>query len=444
MSMEVKERQSARKKHVPEGWSVYKINELLVRLKNPVNVKDDETYREIGIRSHGKGIFYKESITGKDLGGKSVFWIEPDCFIVNIVFAWEMAVAKTTNRELGFIASHRFPMYRPVESKLSIDFITHFFKSSKGKHLLKLASPGGAGRNKTLGQKEFAETEVTIPISVNEQKGIANVLSTWDEAIELKEKLIELKKEQRKGLMQKLLTGQIRWNDRERCTTEEVQDRIAMISRGEVPEGYMDTKAGILPEEWTVKKLKEISKRIQRKNEGKEDKPVLTISSLSGFLNQSDRFSKVIAGENLSKYTLIKKNEFAYNKGNSKTYPCGCIFRLEDYEEALVPNIYYSFQIVEGETEFYKHYFASGKMNRHLGKVINTGVRNDGLLNVDASDFFNIPVVCPPKHEQLKIAEVLTNAGNEIDCLEKEVVSIKEQKRGLMQLLLTGKLRVKV
>lgn len=291
---------------------------------------------------------------------------------------------------------------------------------------------------------ELKKMRLLIPSKEEEQQKIASILSTWDKAIELKDKLIEQKKGQKKGLMQKLLTGQIRWNDREKYTEEELQERLAMISRGEVPEGYKDTKAGILPEEWMATKLKKISKRVQRKNEGKADKPVLTISSLSGFLNQSDRFSKVIAGENLSKYTLIKKNEFAYNKGNSKTYPCGCVFRLDDYEEALVPNVYYSFQIVEGDTEFYKHYFASGKLNRHLGKVINTGVRNDGLLNLDVNDFFNIPVVCPPKHEQAKIAEILTNAIKEIDYLEREVASIKEQKKGLMQLLLTGRVRVKV
>ena len=54
-------------------------------------------------RSHGKGIFYKEPVTGAALGNKSVFWIEPDCFIVNIVFAWEQAIGKTTQSEVGMI-----------------------------------------------------------------------------------------------------------------------------------------------------------------------------------------------------------------------------------------------------------------------------------------------------------------------------------------------------
>lgn len=305
------------------------------------------------------------------------------------------------------------------------------------------SSARGNANQASITLEDLFAFEIPIPPPEEQQK-IASILSIWDKAIELKEKLIEQKKERKKGLMQKLLMGQIRWNDREKYTEGEIQERLEMIKGGEVPVGYKDTKVGILPEEWMVAKLKKISKRMLRKNEGKEEYPVLTISSLSGFLNQSDRFSKVIAGENLSKYILIKKNEFAYNKGNSKTYPCGCIFRLEDYDEAVIPNVYYSFQIIEGDTEFYKHYFISGKLNRHLTRVINTGVRNDGLLNLDVNDFFDIPVACPPKNEQRKIAEVLSLAVEEIQCLEREVDSLKKQKKGLMQLLLTGKVRVKV
>lgn len=128
----------------------------------------------------------------------------------------------------------------------------------------------------------------------------------------------------------------------------------------EVIEGYKESKLGIIPSDWRVKKLKEISKRVLRKNDG-EPHDVLTISSLGGFLNQTDRFSRVIAGENLAKYILLRKYEFAYNKGNSKAYPFGCVFRLEDYEKALVPNVYYCYKIVEGMSEFYKHYFIAGQ-----------------------------------------------------------------------------------
>ncbi|MED1489727.1 restriction endonuclease subunit S [Bacillus smithii] len=205
--------------------------------------------------------------------------------------------------------------------------------------------------------------------------------------------------------------------------------------------GYQKTKIGTIPKDWKVKKLKDISNRVQRKNDGKSHN-VLTISSKGGFLNQTERFSKVIAGENLAKYILLRKNEFAYNKGNSKTYPYGCIYRLEDYEEVLVPNVYYCFEIREGVTEFYKHYFIAGKLNKFLARVINTGVRNDGLLNLNVTDFFDVPVAAPPIKEQQKIASILSTWDKAIELKEKLIEQKKQQKKGLMQKLLTGEVRL--
>ena len=166
-------------------------------------------YQQIGIRSHTKGIFYKEKVSGAELGDKSVFWIEPDCFIVNIVFAWEHAIAKTTENEIGMIASHRFPMFKPKEGVMNLDYLLYFFKSLRGKHLLGLASPGGAGRNKTLGQSEFVKLQIPVP-SIEEQTAIAQVLQAADKEIQLLKTKTEKLRGQKKGMMQVLLTGKKR------------------------------------------------------------------------------------------------------------------------------------------------------------------------------------------------------------------------------------------
>ena len=134
-------------------WRTVSIGDILERQAVPINVDGNELYREIGIRSHGKGLFHKDPVTGEELGNKSVFEIIPDCLVLNIVFAWERAVAKTTSNEIGMIASHRFPMYKPKEGVLNLDYIVRYLITDKGKRLLELASPGGAGRNRTLGQK---------------------------------------------------------------------------------------------------------------------------------------------------------------------------------------------------------------------------------------------------------------------------------------------------
>lgn len=111
--------------------SIFRVNDIVNRVKKPVTVEKNTIYEEIGIRSHGKGIFYKPSRIGESLGNKSVFWIVPDVFIVNIVFAWERAVARTTKNEIGKIASHRFPMYQPNAGITDLDFLVTFFRQSE-------------------------------------------------------------------------------------------------------------------------------------------------------------------------------------------------------------------------------------------------------------------------------------------------------------------------
>lgn len=185
-------------------WQKRKVSDLLIKSVRPVDVDVETTYQEIGIRSHGKGIFHKELVCGKALGDKRVFWVEDDAFVVNIVFAWEQAVAVTSAAEKGMIASHRFPMYVAQKGKSDVDFIRYFFLTKKGKELLEIASPGGAGRNKTLGQKDFENLEFLSPENVEEQAEIARCLSSLDNLITAQSQKIAALKTHKQSLMQQL------------------------------------------------------------------------------------------------------------------------------------------------------------------------------------------------------------------------------------------------
>ena len=267
-----------------------------------------------------------------------------------------------------------------------------------------------------LTKEKLSALPVKLP-PLPEQQKIAKILTTWDKAINATERLIDNSKQQKKALMQQLLTGKKRLLDDE----------------GKRFEG-----------EWLTKKLVDITTRIQRKSDG-NDHPILTISSLSGFMTQKERYSRFMAGESLKKYVLLKNGEFAYNKGNSKTYQFGCIFKLEDFETGLVPNIYVCFKINNGLCEdFYKYLFEADYLKPQLGRLVNTGVRNDGLLNIRPDEFLNTTVPVPPIDEQQKIAAVLTNASREIELLEQQLADLQQEKKALMQQLLTGKKRVLV
>lgn len=196
---------------IPEEWDVRQIGKVFKQVRKPVSVEKESHYQEIGIRSHGKGIFHKDKIIGEKLGNKRVFWIEPNCLILNIVFAWERAVAVTSNQEKGMIASHRFPMFKPDEGRILLPFIILYFHSLEGMHALGSISPGGAGRNKTLSQKAFLKLPIPVPPLV-EQTRIAEAISKIDNALGMEKQKLESLNRTKRGLMQDLLTGRVRVN----------------------------------------------------------------------------------------------------------------------------------------------------------------------------------------------------------------------------------------
>lgn len=193
-------------------WEQKPFGKLTTRVSNPVDVEPTKLYQQIGIRSHGKGIFHKELVDGKTLGNKRVFWVKENVLVVNIVFAWEQAVAKTTEREIGLIGSHRFPMYEPIKNVSDLDYLLHFFLTKKGKAKLELASPGGAGRNKTLGQKEFENLKLQIP-SYQEQKKIASFLTLINKKIFQLTERKNLLEQYKRGVMQKIFLQELRFKD---------------------------------------------------------------------------------------------------------------------------------------------------------------------------------------------------------------------------------------
>ena len=147
---------------LPRDWTLRRMRSLVQRVRRPVSVRPDTEYREIGIRSWGKGIFHKNSVPGAVLGEKNVFRIEPGDFVLNIVFAWEGAVSVVSENETGMIASHRFPTFRP-SPEVDVDYLLMVFQSQQGRRLMEVNSPGAAGRNRTLRIDQFLDEEIPFP-----------------------------------------------------------------------------------------------------------------------------------------------------------------------------------------------------------------------------------------------------------------------------------------
>jgi type I restriction enzyme S subunit len=132
-------------------WPMVPLSEVLQLQRRWIKPHPTQMYREIGIRSFGKGVFHKAPVEGSVLGNKRVLQIHPGDLVFNNVFAWAGAVAVAGPEEEGMIGSHRFVTYTVNPEKTTAQFLRLFFTTKLGLEILNTASPGSAGRNKTLG-----------------------------------------------------------------------------------------------------------------------------------------------------------------------------------------------------------------------------------------------------------------------------------------------------
>lgn len=141
-------------------WNPY--GEVMTLKRRSVSVNPTAEYREIGVRSFGRGLFTKQAVSGAELGDKRVFEIHPGDLILSNVFAWEGAVGSADDRHVEMIGSHRFMTWVPTGGA-DVDFLRHFFGSDLGIEALGAASPGSAGRNRTLSIKNLSKLKVPTP-----------------------------------------------------------------------------------------------------------------------------------------------------------------------------------------------------------------------------------------------------------------------------------------
>ncbi len=183
---------------------------------------------------------------------------------------------------------------------------------------------------------------------------------------------------------------------------------------------------------WEPRKLGDVCSRVQG-NDGRMELPTLTISAANGWMKQEDRFSGNIAGKEQKNYTLLHKGELSYNHGNSKLAKYGTVFSLQTYEEALVPRVYHSFKVEIGNADFIEYSFATKIPDRELKKLISSGARMDGLLNIGYNDFMGIKIMLPSTSEQVKIAEYFRSLDHLITLQERKCKVLQKLKKCMLQ-----------
>jgi type I restriction enzyme S subunit len=149
--------------HVTTNAKYWKMQDVAPLVRRRVEPNASDNYPELGIRSFGKGTFHKPSLDALDVGSKKLYRIEPGDLVFNNVFAWEGAVAVAQPEDAGRFGSHRFITCLPKRGVVTAEFLCFYFLTPEGLEKLGKASPGGAGRNRTLGLEKLAEIEVPVP-----------------------------------------------------------------------------------------------------------------------------------------------------------------------------------------------------------------------------------------------------------------------------------------
>jgi type I restriction enzyme, S subunit len=163
---------------ITSGAQMRVMGEVSPLVRRPVEVAINATYPELGIRSFGQGTFHKPELTGLEVGSKKLFEIYAGDLLFNIVFAWEGAVAVAQSVDHGRFGSHRFLTCVPQRNVATSEFLCFYFLTPEGLEKLGMASPGGAGRNRTLGLKPLERIAVPVP-PIDQHFGLTACKPRW-------------------------------------------------------------------------------------------------------------------------------------------------------------------------------------------------------------------------------------------------------------------------
>jgi type I restriction enzyme S subunit len=269
-------------------------------------------------------------------------------------------------------------------------------------------------------REQFLKFLVALP-PLSEQQKIAEILSTWDAAIEQTRKLIDAKKHRKKALMQQLLTG---------------KKRLPGFAKTKGRNSY---RFFDLPTDWKCPRIREVAEESSERNRQRDKLTVLSCSKHLGFVESSEYFGKQIFSEDTSNYKVIRRGCFGYPSNHIEE---GSIGLLINHKIGMVSPIYTVFLCNENVVPEFLFALFKSDTYRHIFSIsTNASVDRRGSLRW--REFSLIQVPNPSKEEQHVIVDVLQTADDEINQVKAKLKALEKQKRGLMQKLLTGEVRVK-
>ena len=390
-----------------KDWEQRKLKEIADKVseKNKNNEFSEPftNSAEQGIISQ-KDYFDREIVNNENLD--SYYIVRNDDFIYNPRISVMAPVGPINRNRLGRngVMSPLYTVFRTHDiDNLYLEF---YFKTTKWHRFMKLNGDSGARFDRfTISSTQFMEMPIPYPM-LDEQRKIGEYFDSLDNLITLHQRKCEQTKKLKKYMLQKMFPQ----------------------NGAKVPE----IRFYGFTYDWEQRKLGDVSSRVQG-NDGRMKLPTLTISAGNGWMRQEDRFSGNIAGNEQKNYTLLHTGELSYNHGNSKLAKYGAVFSLRNYEEALVPRVYHSFRVEEGCADYIEYYFATKLPDRELRKLISSGARMDGLLNIGYDEFMGIKMMFPSIKEQNEIATYFRSLDHLITLHQRKCDELKKMKKYMLQ-----------
>lgn len=400
MTPEIKQRiEQIRRGEVPKGyrkakdgifpadWHVQKMNQWLKLVERPVLLKDDDLYRLVTVRRGFGGVHLRGEYLGKNILVKSYFLIQKGDFLISkrqIAHGACGVVPKSLDRA---VVSNEYNAFVPNQGT-NIEMFNLMMQLPHYTKLFYLMSDGVHIEKLLFRTNDWLERKLAMP-PIGEQKRIAAILTAQDKLIELKGKRLAEKQRQKKYLAQQLLTG---------------KKRLCGFTKGWKTVELRDVFNYIQPTPYLVKTTN---------YDSAYKTPVLTAGKtfVLGYTNETNGiFTKVpvIIFDDFT--TASKYVDFPFKAKSSAMK----ILTIKDGFNIIFA--YEAMQLIN---------FTVGEHERHW-----------------ISKYSYLTIAVPDLDEQNAIAEVLSTADREIALLRQDIEQEKQKKKALMQLLLTGIVRV--
>ena len=285
-------------------------------------------------------------------------------------------------------------------------FWNAYFKTPTAMNIFDNAATGSLIEKRRVKYSTLQQLAFYMPNDLSEKAEIGKYMDTFDHLITLHQRKFDKLQVLKKAMLEKMFP-------KNGSSVPEIRFK-----------GFTDA--------WEQRKLGEVVKEVTR-NDPTSEAPIMMITANNGFIEQSERYAFDNAGESLKKYILLQKGELAYNHGASKLRPFGSCFALTTAESARIPFVYHCFSAENKNAEFLSIELNGSEVESQLRKIVSSGARMDGLLNISFDEYSTVTVLLPDIKEQEHIADFFRNLDHLITLHQRELEKLQNIKKSMLE-----------